>query len=539
VKHFADLYDALDGTTSTLAKVETLAGYFRQAPPADAAWAVYVLTGRRLKRLLNVRLLVDWTLELTGIEDWLLSECYAAVGDLAETISLLLETSDTAGSVDVPLSVWMEERIAPLRGLPASEQRERVIGFWSGLSRRELFLVNKLLTGELRVGVSETLVIRALAEVAGLPAPVVAQRIMGDWEPGADLLARVLAPEQASDDVSRPYPFFLASPLEGEPATLGERSAWQVEWKWDGIRGQLIRRAGRTFLWSRGEELIGERFPELEEAAATLTDGSVLDGEVMAYEEGRPLPFARLQRRIGRKTLTPKILAEAPAAFIAYDLLESAGKDLRQAPLAERRVSLDALVAGRHPRLFVSEVLAEPTWEGLAALRAESRARQVEGLMLKRLDSPYRAGRRRGDWWKWKVEPFEIDAVLVYAHPGNGRRANLFTDYTFAVWQQGELVPVAKAYSGLSDREIAELDRWIRAHTVQRFGPVRAVEPSQVFELHFEAVQASSRHKSGVAVRFPRIARWRTDKKAAEADTLEALRALAVPVSLDNSEPVR
>ncbi|HXX29949.1 MAG TPA: ATP-dependent DNA ligase [Myxococcaceae bacterium] len=528
MKRFAELYEALDSTTSTLAKVDALARYFREAPPADAAWALWVLTGRRLKRLLNVRQLVDWTRELTGIPDWMLSECYAVVGDLAETISLLLDTSQAAGTSDVPLSVWMAERIVSLRSLDGAAQRERVLQLWSGLSRQELFLVNKLLTGELRVGVSETLVIRALAQVAGLPAPVVAQRLMGEWTPSAELFAGVLGPGQAADDVSRPYPFFLASPLEGDPAELGDRAEWLAEWKWDGIRGQLIRRAGRTFLWSRGEELIGERFPELLEAAARLPDGVVLDGEVMAYGEAEPLPFARLQRRIGRKTLTPRILEEAPAAFIAYDLLEQGGADARELPLSERRSRLEALLLGLHPRLFVSESLGERTWEALAARRAESRARQVEGVMLKRLSSPYRSGRRRGDWWKWKIDPFQIDAVLLYAHPGNGRRANLFTDYTFALWHQGELVPVAKAYSGLSDREIADLDRWIRAHTRERFGPVRAVEPSQVFELHFEGIRASTRHKSGVAVRFPRIARWRTDKPAAEADTLDALRRLAL-----------
>ncbi|HSP20000.1 MAG TPA: cisplatin damage response ATP-dependent DNA ligase, partial [Myxococcaceae bacterium] len=315
-------------------------------------------------------------------------------------------------------------------------------------------------------------------------------------------------------------------PLEDGPESLGDRAQWQVEWKWDGIRGQLIRRGGHVFLWSRGEELITARFPEVAEAGATLPDGTVLDGEVLAYGEDRPLPFALLQTRIGRQTLTPKILAQAPAAFMAYDLLEHAGQDVRERPLSERRALLEAALSGRHPRFFLSEVLGDPGWEALAERRLEARERKVEGLMLKRLDSPYRTGRRRGDWWKWKIDPFQVDAVLLYAHPGNGRRANLFTDYTFAVWDQGTLVPVAKAYSGLSDAEIRTLDGWVRAHTLQRFGPVRAVEPSQVFELHFEGISRSTRHKSGVAVRFPRIARWRTDKPASEADTLESLQRM-------------
>ncbi len=527
MKRFADLYEALDSTTSTLAKVAAMGRYFREAPAGDAAWALWFLTGRRPKRLLGVRALVGWTLELTGTPDWLFAECYAVVGDLAECIALLLDDGTRVTHPDeTPLSEWMEQRILPLRGLDAEEQRARVTGWWRTLDRRELFLLNKLLTGELRVGVSATLVLRALAEVAQLPPALLAQRTMGDWTPSAELLERLLAREHVTDDASRPYPFFLASPLEDGPEGLGERAAWQAEWKWDGIRGQLIRRESRVFLWSRGEELVTERFPEVVEAGETLPDGTVLDGEVLAYGEDRPLPFALLQTRIGRQTLTPKILARAPAAFMAYDLLEQEGRDLRELPLSGRRARLEALLAGRHRRFFLSEVLADPSWESLAKRRQEARERKVEGLMLKRLDSPYRTGRRRGDWWKWKIDPFQVDAVLLYAHPGNGRRANLFTDYTFAVWDQGTLVPVAKAYSGLSDAEIRELDGWVRSHTVQRFGPVRAVEPTQVFELHFEGIARSTRHKSGVAVRFPRIARWRTDKPASEADTLESLKRM-------------
>ncbi len=527
MKRFADLYEALDSTTSTLAKVGAMARYFREAPGRDAAWALWFLTGRRPKRLLGVRALVGWTLELTGTPDWLFGECYAVVGDLAECIALLLDDGTRVTHPDeTPLSEWMEQRILPLRSLAPEEQRERVTGWWRTLDRRELFLLNKLLTGELRVGVAATLVLRALAEVAGLPPALLAQRTMGDWTPSAEFLERILAREHVTDDASRPYPFFLASPLEDGPEALGDRAGWQVEWKWDGIRGQLIRRGGHVFLWSRGEELITGRFPEVAEAGATLPDGTVLDGEVLAYGEDRPLPFALLQTRIGRQTLTPKILARAPAAFMAYDLLEHEGQDVRERPLSERRALLETLLGGRHRRFFLSEVLSDPSWEALARRRLEARERKVEGLMLKRLDSPYRTGRRRGDWWKWKIDPFEVDAVLLYAHPGNGRRANLFTDYTFAVWDEGTLVPVAKAYSGLSDAEIRELDGWVRAHTRERFGPVRAVEPSQVFELHFEGIARSTRHKSGVAVRFPRIARWRTDKPASEADTLESLKRM-------------
>jgi DNA ligase-1 len=419
----------------------------------------------------------------------------------------------------------LEQRLLPLREQEAPAQRERVVTWWKAMPRREVFLLNKMLTGELRVGVSSTLVVRAVAQVTGLPAPSVAHRLMGTWTPSRTFFEQLVAPDVSDGNVSQPYPFYLASPLEQPVESLGERGDWLVEWKWDGIRGQLIRRQGHVYLWSRGEELITERFPEIAEAAAALPDGTVLDGEVLAYEEGRPLPFARLQRRIGRQKLTPKVLAEAPAAFMVYDLLEQAGKDVRELPMRERRARLEALLK-EHPRFPISPAVETPHWEALTELRSEARARNVEGFMLKRLESTYQTGRKRGDWWKWKIDPFTVDAVLLYAHPGHGRRSSLYTDYTFAVWNGQELLPVAKAYSGLTDEEIGRLDRWIRGHTKEKFGPVRSVDAEQVFELHFEGIAPSPRHKSGVALRFPRIARWRSDKKAQDADTLDTLKGL-------------
>jgi DNA ligase 1 len=432
-------------------------------------------------------------------------------------------------SSGLSLSELIETRLLPLREATEERKREAVLSLWRSMPLREIFLVNKLLTGELRVGVSRTLAVRALAQHAGLDPGVVAHRLMGAWQPTAQGFAQLVAGDVHDADLSRPYPFFLASPLEDPPAALGDRAGWQAEWKWDGIRAQLVRRGGGAWLWSRGEELITDRFPDLREVSEALPDGTVLDGEVLAYAGSAPLPFSVLQRRIGRHKLTPAILAEAPAAFVSYDLLEMEGRDLRASPLAERRALLSRLVAGRSDRLVLSEEVHGESWEALAALRSEARRRGVEGLMLKRRDSPYRSGRPRGDWWKWKIDPYSIDAVLVYAQPGSGRRANVLTDMTFAVWDGGELLPVAKAYSGLTDEELDGLDRWIRQHTLARFGPVRQVEPLHVFELHFEGIAESPRHKSGVAVRFPRIARWRTDKKPRDADTLQSLRALLRP----------
>jgi len=527
VRAFSELYEELDTTTSTNLKVAAMARYFRAAAPADAAWAAYMLSGRRLKRFLGPTLLYHWLAEACGLPEWLLEECYAAIGDFAETVALLMESDMTIASTDVPLATWIEERLLPLRAAEESQQREAIINWWRTLPYRECFLLNKLLTGELRVGVSELLVTRALAEVLEVPRADVARRIMGEWRPSAEFWDQLKSGEPAESDISAPYPFFLASPIEGDPATLGAREDWLAEWKWDGIRSQLIRRKGECFIWSRGEDVITERFPEIVSAAAKLPEGVVLDGELVAWRDGAIRPFSDLQQRIGRKKLSPAILTSVPVRFLAYDLLEEDYVDIRALPLSERRQRLEALIANAPVDAFeVSAAVSAADWTELAKLREESRTRGVEGLMLKALDSPYGTGRQRGTWWKWKIEPYSFDGVMLYAQPGHGRRSNLYTDYTFGVRDGDTLVPVAKAYSGLSNEEIAELDRWIRSHTVEKFGPVRQVEPTQVFELAYEGIAASNRHKSGIALRFPRIMRRRLDKPAAEADTLQDLQAV-------------
>jgi len=525
MRRFSELYEALDRTTSTNAKVAALAAYFRDAPPADAAWAIFFLTGRRLKRVVPSAGLRQWAQEATQLPEWLLYESYSAAGDFGELVALALDAVPAGPpEPEVPLVEWVEGRLLPLQHADPAAQRERVIGWWLGLPRSQRFLLNKLLTGEFRVGVAQTLVMRALAEAIGAEPTVVAARMMGDWTPSAEWLESLKTPS-AGADASQPYPFFLAAPLEGPPESLGDRHAWLVEWKWDGIRAQLIRRRGETWLWSRGEELITHRFPEIAAAATHLPDGTVLDGEVLAFQHERPLPFSALQQRIGRQKQVAQIMRAVPAVFVAYDVLELDGRDVRDTPLSRRRSALAGL-AGDTGVLRLSQEVAAATWDELASLRLESRTRGVEGFILKRWDAPYGVGRKKGAWWKWKIDPFTVDAVLIYAQPGNGRRASLLTDYTFGVWDQGQLVPIAKAYSGLSNAEIETLDTWIRRHTVERHGPVRAVEPVQVFELGFEAIAPSSRHKSGIAVRFPRMLRWRTDKPAGEADTLDTLRRL-------------
>ncbi|MFL5245414.1 MAG: ATP-dependent DNA ligase [Gemmataceae bacterium] len=525
MKAFADLYAALDETTKTNEKVKALVRYFRSAPPADAAWAIYFLSGRKPKQVVPTRKLAEWAIEMAGVPEWLFEESYHAVGDLAETIALLLPQSGSAS--DLPLHVWVEQKLLPLRTTDEAGQLAGIREAWLNMDDRQRFVWNKLITGAFRVGVSQQLVTRALAQVSGVDASIIAHRMMGSWEATPEFFNRLIGPQTSETDISRPYPFFLAFPIEEDPATLGDRADWQIEWKWDGIRAQLIRRAGQTFLWSRGEELVTERYPEIAEAADSLPDGTVLDGELLPWSNGQVMPFAQLQRRIGRKTLGKKILSDVPVVLVAYDLLEDHGVDIRQRQMKDRRARLEEILHNSgSSRLLLSPLVEGTTWEDLSAARAKSRTRFVEGLMLKGLTSPYRVGRQRGDWWKWKINPFTVDAVLIYAQRGSGKRASLYTDYTFGVWHEGQLVPVAKAYSGLTNEEIRQVDAFIRKNTVEKFGPVRSVKPELVFELAFEGIQASTRHKSGVAVRFPRIHRWRTDKPAAEADTLATLQAL-------------
>jgi len=537
MREFAHLYAELDETTATNRKLEALRSYFEHTAPENAAWAVYFLAGGKPRQAVPSKLLRQYAIEYAGLDDWLFDECYAAVGDMAETIAHILPPPKQHS--DVGLAVWMEERIGPLRGADPQRIREALFSYWDELTWRERFLFVKLIGGGFRVGVSKLLVTRALASIAAVDAKLIAQRLMG-WtdgrvKPTAAGFLQLIAAQSIDEHKLRggqPYPFFLAHQLQGEPSSLGDMGNWQVEWKYDGIRAQLVRRGGQNYLWSRGEDLITERFPEL--AALLLPEGTVVDGEVLIWTDGdAPAPFADLQKRIGRKTLSAKLLGELPAVLLAYDLLELDGVDLRGLPQHERRALLETLVTGvAKPQLRISPLVTADTWDDLGKLRAESRARGVEGMMLKARDAQYGVGRTKdvGTWWKWKIDPYAVDAVLIYAQAGSGRRASLYTDYTFAVWdgegEERKLVPFAKAYSGLTDAEIAKVDSTIRKTTVEKFGPVRSVKPTMVFEIGFEGIALSTRHKAGIAVRFPRILRKREDKTVDEADTLDMLKGL-------------
>lgn len=533
MRAFAQLYAGLDETTSTLAKRRALAEYFLATEPADAAWAVQLLSGGKLPRLVNSTVMRELASSVTGYQPWLIDESYAHVGDLAECLTLLVQPfaeQDPRNAPDATLREWVE-RIQTAATWPDEERRAWLLHAWLTLSQAQRFVLNKLLTGALRVGVSARLVHLALADASGLTVERISERLSGKWQPSATAFAALVADAGDTEAVraATPYPFYLASPLEVEPASLGPPVEWLAEWKWDGIRAQLLQRDGRIALWSRGGEKLDGRFPEIELSALALPPGCALDGEILAWGTDAPRPFIELQPRINRLKPSANLIAQTPIRFLAYDLLELDGTDWRRRPLADRREALANMLAALEPAasIALSPALDFDNWEHLRGRRDEARDRGVEGLMLKRLDSIYRDGRKRGDWWKWKVDPHTIDAVLIYAQSGSGRRAGLHTDYTFALWQDTKLVPFAKAYSGLTDVELLELDRWIRSHTLERFGPVRSVAPSLVFELAFEAVQLSKRHKSGVAVRFPRILRWRRDKQPVEADSLDGLRALA------------
>jgi DNA ligase-1 len=490
---------------------------------------MYFLTGHKPRQAVPTKRLHLWAAEAAGIPVWLFEESYDAVGDLAETIALVLPPTQAA-EVDEPLHAWVEERILPLRDLAEAEQKARLLSYWALLTQQERFVFNKLITGAFRVGVSELLVVRALAAVSGVEAKVISHRLMGDWSATEAMWASVIDPGATQTDRAHPYPFFLAHPLDAEPQALGDREDWLAEWKWDGIRAQLIRRGDAIALWSRGDEPIAGQFPEIMADAPKLPD-CVIDGEILAWKDvppgsgtrgGRVMPFAALQKRLGRKNPGKKVMAESPVIFLAFDLLEFAGVDWRERPLEERRAKLHEIIHSipGGSRFDTSSQVRAPSWETLAIARSKSREEGTEGLMLKRRGSAYGVGRPRGDWWKWKIEPYTLDAVLIYAQQGSGKRASLFTDYTFGLWKGEELVPFAKAYSGLTDEEIREVDAFIRRNTLERFGPVRTVKPELVFELGFEGIQRSARHKSGIAVRFPRMLRMRKDKGARAANTV-------------------
>ncbi len=526
MRSFATLITKLGSSTKTNEKLASLTEYFTIAPDADKVWVIALFSGRRPKRLVSSVFLRAWCIEISAIPDWLFEESYHTVGDLAETIALLLPERAEEKENDKNLS-WYINKLMELDKQEEQVKKEFVTASWETMNRDERFVFNKLLTGNFRIGVSQKMIVNALAKKVQLESSVIAHRISGNWDPNTTSFQELLSEEAAQADLSKPYPFYLAYALDQDPKELGPENEWQAEWKWDGIRGQMIRRNGELFVWSRGEELMTDKFPEYHSLAQILPDGIVLDGEIIPSIEKKPLPFALLQTRIGRKNITKKNLQDVPIAFFAYDILELEGKDIRDRSMESRRELLEDIILGiDHPTIVLSPLIEFTSWDQLAVLRETSREMGAEGIMLKRKSSSYQVGRKVGDWWKWKIDPLVIDAVMIYAQKGHGRRSNLYTDYTFAVKDGDKLVSFAKAYSGLTDSEFAQVDSFVKRHSIEKFGPVRTVKPELVFEIAFEGIAASNRHKSGVALRFPRINRWRKDKKPDEINTLDDLKKM-------------
>jgi len=534
MKTFATLVSRLGSTTKTNEKLSALQEYFLTANDEDKIWVIALFTGRRPKRTLNASLLATWALEISNLPAWLFEESYHTVGDLAETIALLLPEPDEAmvNSQDHSLS-WYLHKIKEFSKEDDAVKKDFILRSWSGMNTNEKFVFNKLITGGFRIGVSQTLMVNAIAKTTELPSPVIAHRLIGNWDPSEITYDQLLSTEHSNADLSKPYPFYLAYAVENNVSDLGDPADWQAEWKWDGIRGEIIKRERELFVWSRGEELMTEKFPEYHVLSDHLPDGIAIDGEIISLAGNNehlnftPLPFSALQTRIGRKNVTRKQLSEAPVGFIAYDLLEYEGKDIRELPLTDRRKLLTEVIAKIDlDFIHISPVIDFDKWEKLTETRKMSRDIGSEGIMLKRKSSTYQVGRKKGDWWKWKIDPLTIDAVMIYAQKGHGRRSNLYTDYTFAVKDGDKLVPFAKAYSGLTDKEFAQVDYFVKRNSLEKFGPVRTVKPELVFEIAFEGIAASNRHKSGVALRFPRMSRWRQDKKADEINTLDDLKEM-------------
>jgi len=524
MKRFARLIQKLEQSNKTNDKIAALVDYFNYADDKDKIWVIALFTGKKPKRPIKSALLKYWAIDITQTPEWLFSESYSNVGDLSETIALLLPPAENTS--DLQLHKWIEE-LHDLEGKDDETKKEFILNAWNQLETQERFIFNKLISGNFRIGVSNKMLVNALAKQSSLDSAQIMHSIMGKWNPYEITFHELINGVHVNTDNSWPYPFCLAYALEQEPEKLGDISEWQAEWKWDGIRGQIVKRNGELFIWSRGEELVTEQFPELHFLMDVLPDGVVIDGEILAVQDKQVLSFSTLQQRLNRKTINKKQLEDAPIGFFVYDILEFEAKDFRENPLSERRAILEKLIGGLdESAVILSPVINCKSWEELAVLRQTSRSINSEGIMLKKLSSHYHSGRKRGDWWKWKINPYTVDAVMIYAQKGSGRRANFFTDYTFAVRDGENLVTIAKAYSGLTDKEIKEVNSFVTRNSIEKFGPVRTVKPELVFEIAFEGIAESKRHKAGLALRFPRILRWRKDKKAEEINTLEDLRQL-------------
>lgn len=525
MKRFAQLIQELELSNKTNDKIEALVNYFSEADERDKPYVIALFTGKKPKRPVATNLIKQWAIALSGIPEWLFTESYHSVGDLSETVALVLPNAEH--TIEKPLHQWITE-LSELQGKADNEKKDYVLTAWNSLTTAERFIFNKLISGNFRIGVSNKMLVNAIAKQSQQDANKIMHSIMGKWQPNSISYKELTSGSHVNTDNSWPYPFCLAYALDTEPENLGDTTDWQAEWKWDGIRGQIVKRNGELFIWSRGEELVTEQFPELHFLKDDLPDGTVLDGEILTVKEGKVLPFSVLQQRLNRKSISKNQLENAPIGFFVYDLLEYQTKDIRTSALSQRRAWLEKIIhqLSHKNKVLLSPIISFNSWQQLAEIRETAREINSEGIMLKNLNSIFHSGRKRGDWWKWKINPYTVDTVMIYAQKGSGRRANFYTDYTFAVRDGEKLITIAKAYSGLTDKEIKEVNSFVNKNAIEKFGPVRTVKPELVFEIAFEGIAESKRHKAGLALRFPRIARWRKDKKVDEINTLDDLRQL-------------
>lgn len=532
MKDFASLIAQIDQTNSTNDKVQLMVDYFKSHDSATNAWAIFILMGKQKKRILTSARLRKVINQISDVPTWLMEECYSAVGDTAEMIALISESllaknkDENDINHEFTLVEWMEKKLPPLAKLPEPELAQQLENWWRSFSQQQIFVLNKVLTGAMRIGVSELLVFKALSIALEVDRSLLATRLMGEFEPTAETFESLsIEPTGNESDPARgliPLPFCLASPIVNPSESLEDAKDWLVEWKWDGIRAQIHKQGDQVEIWSRGEDRITKSFPDIVNALVETDFTGVLDGEIVAGDWALPSPFQQLQVRLNKKNPTAKFISENKISFIAYDLLVDKTQDIRTSTLLERRKSLKDVMTSLPSSFFgLSKHIEGDDWTELAQERDAARLKGAEGFMLKKLSSQYVGGRKRGIWFKWKLEPLTIDTILTAAQPGTGKRASLYTDYTFSIWKDEVLVPIAKAYSGLDDKEIRSLDSWIRRNTLERFGPVRTLKPEKVFEIGFEGVAESRRHKSGYALRFPRILRERADKDAANANKVE------------------
>ena len=536
MRNFATLFKELDETAQADLKIEALINYFKKVPPEDLAWTVSLLLGRKIKQVISVKRLRKWSVELTQIPDWLLAECLNNVGDLAETISLILPFE--GNSENIPLHVWIEQCIFPLKDQQEEIQKEKIVSFWHQLNSVERFLFNKLVTGSFHVDIPPKLIIKALSSFCSLNEKYISQRLIGNWVPTAGFF-NFLCTSNVSDTMANiPYPFNPVVQLDLKVEDLGNINQWLFEWKWNGIRSQIIKRENKVFIWSHDEDLLNDSFPELYELGSILPDGTVIEGIIIPIRDNILLPSAELKKRIAKRYPVKKILSDIPVSFVAFDLLEFDKEDIRNKSLNQRRNLLKEILNDiTDKRIILSGVVECNSWKDLKIARSEAGKKSVDGLMLKRLYSPYSIGSETivsamqsgiltTNWYKWKNDPLTINAILLYARLEQGSTSPLFKEYTFALWHDGKLIPFAKTSSGLTDEEIIQVDSFIRKNTLGKFGPVRTVKPELVFKLEFDGIQKSSRNKSGIVVLSPHITRWHHYKKIEEAGSLNSLTIL-------------